>query len=101
MNTAKLINVQTLVEYSTYMIAKNSKKFTKYSPNIHQIFTKYLPNIRLIFPLEQEAWLGLSPAHSAWLSLGVGWAGGLVLLVTQVRDIHTNFLNFFKFFFFL
>ena len=33
---------------------------------------------------DKEAWLGLSPAHSAWLSLGVGWAGGLVVLVMQV-----------------
>ena len=32
---------------------------------------------------EEDAWLGLDRAHSAWLSLAVGWTGGLLLFVTQ------------------
>ena len=42
---------------------------------------------------DKEAWLGLSPAHSAWLSLGVGWAGGLVLLVMQVPVLLLHHLH--------
>ena len=32
---------------------------------------------------EEDAWLGLDRAHSAWLSLAVGWTGGLLLFATQ------------------
>ena len=32
---------------------------------------------------EEDKWLGLDRGQSAWLSLAVGWSGGLLLFATQ------------------
>lgn len=40
---------------------------------------------------EEEAWLGLDKAHSAWFSLAVGWTGGLLLLAAQFLVLILNY----------